>query len=76
MFVETKMKGWEVYTKDWGCGDWRVMEESIDYCDRSHLNVAITWAYEPPSGINCALFYFRQLTPVQVRLLFQVNLRV
>lgn len=54
------MKGWEVYAKDWGCGDWTLWDSEWEYVDAwlfdKHLHIC------PPETFVC----IRQPVPVQV----------
>ena len=74
------MKGWEIYAKDWGCGDWdEVWDNHVEKLDRLNHNVAYGNRLFQPSKcwkIGCNLFFFRQPVPVQVRHWLHTNLCV
>ena len=69
------MKGWEIYQKDWGCGDWTRADNSWDVCDQHKHNRVFQW-YLCPMPFFGFWFYtpgqcpipacIRQPTPVQV----------
>ena len=64
------MKGWEVYAKDWGCGDWdKDLDEGWEKIDRINHNVALKWCpgfIRFDCGTSWIRYFFRQPTPVQV----------
>ena len=71
------MKGWEIYKKDWGCGDWVTWdckceswdERQSNRLEQIYLSVAVygDWRLRIwlPSPVPS---FIRQPTPVQVRL--------
>ena len=74
MFVETRMKGWEVYAKDWGCADWNRDGNDTDTekWDRMFYNKHHEWpqgfyALSRNMAWRCIIIYIRQPVPVQVR---------
>ena len=60
------MKGWEVYAKDWGCGDWNKDRDDTgaEELDRLNHNIAISCPLSSEMIWIC--YFFRQPTPVQV----------